>query len=1212
MELGLSLLGRSFMRLVATSFCCLAFVSLAFAQSDRSTITGTIADQTGAVVANAPIEARNLATGLVYTAASTATGNYTISELPVGTYEVTVAVSGFKKYVRSGLDLAAAQTYRIDVGLQLGASSEQVTVTESAPLLKTESGELGHSVTGANLDALPVLGIGSSQASNSGIRDPYAATMLLPGANFTGDVTVQMNGLPQNTESFRVEGQESSNATMTAFGSQNQPSVDSIQEFQIQTSNYSAEYGQAGGGVFIATMKSGTNLLHGSAYDYFVNEALNADTPFVNTKPRARRNDYGFTFGGPVRIPKVYNGRNKTFFFYNFEQFRESEVVNNVPDTVPTAAYRGGNFATAIIQKTLGTDPLGNPIIEGEIYDPASNFTAPNGKVVRTPFLNNAIPTNRFDPVALAIQNLIPLPAGPNANGLINNYLPAYNSIRHTDINSIKVDQMLSAKSKLSVFYSRTHTFSPYSQAVQGDGLPPEITDGRGNYDWVHTTRINYDYTITPTLLLHIGVGYVNQHGPNDYTPALDSFNPATIGLKGTFVTGRFPNITGLLSAVSTGGMQTIGPATSGGAPGSLVSEGIYSFRPTGNTSLTWIRGNHTFKAGTELIVNNFMYKQDYPGEGAFVFGPGETSEPYLAPATTLAGGYPGFAYASFLLGAVDNGNIGVATDPHFRDTSIALFIQDSWKVTHKFTLDYGLRWDHQQYLRETDGREPSFSEKALNANAGNLPGGTIYEAPQSCNCNFGKNYPLAFGPRLGAAYQITPKTVFRAGFGIVYAKTATYDNYTLASNNPFVSPGSFTPAMYLQNGIQIPVNPWPYFNPSQFPNVPGQIGTAPSLVDPNAGRPPRQIQWSVGIQREIMRDLVVEASYVGNRGAWWPANGFAVYNAVTPAILAAHGLSLNNPANVALLGDTMTNPQVIQAGFTVPYASFPSSSTLAQALRPFPQFGNISGMYAPLGDTWYNALQAKATKRFSHGLEGTYSLAWQKSLTMDSASEGSGGGAINDAFNRPVNKDLSQFDQPLVSIIALSYTTPKWQANLGAASKPISWLTRDWVVGALLSYRSGLPIESPLSTNNLATATFQSTFANRVAGVNPFLTNLNCNCFNPATTLVLNSAAWTQPAAGQFGTAAAYYTDYRQERRPSENMNVGRTFRIRERANLNVRAEFTNVFNRTVMNAPSSTNSTTAPLLTNGTYTGGFGYINTTSAGGLSRQGMLVARFTF
>jgi len=1200
------------MRSVAVSFCSLVLVSLAFAQSDRSTITGTISDQSGAVVANAPIEAKNLATGLVYRAASTATGNYTIGELPVGTYEVTVGVMGFKKYVRSGLDIQAAQTYRVDIGLQVGSAADSVTVTESAPLLKTESGELGHSVAGATLDALPVLGIGSSQASNSGIRDPYAATQLLPGGVFTGDVTVFINGTPQNTESFRVEGQESSNATMTAFGSQNQPSVDSIQEFQVQTSNYSAEYGQAGGGVFIATMKSGTNLFHGSAYDYLVNEALNAASPFVNTKPRARRNDYGFTFGGPVGIPKVYNGRNKTFFFYNFEQFRESTIVNNTPDTVPTALYRQGIFTTALTGKTLGKDPLGNPILEGEIYDPASNFTASNGQVVRTPFMNNTVPLARQDPVAMAIQNLIPLPAGPNANGLINNYLPAYVGIRHTDINSIKVDQMLTSKSKLSVFYSRTHTYSPYSQAVQGDGLPPEITDGRGNYDWVHTTRINYDYTLTPTLLLHIGAGYVNQHGPNDYTPALDNFNPASIGLKGTFVTGRFPNITGLLSSVNTGGMQTMGPATSGGAPGSLVSEGIYSFRPTGNTSLTWIRGNHSYKAGAEVIINNFMYKQDFPGEGQFTFGPGETSLPYLAPNTTLAGGVPGFGYASFLLGAVDNGNIGVATDPHFQDISFALFIQDSWKVTRKFTLDYGLRWDHLQYLRETAGREPSFSEKVLNSNAGNLPGSTIYEAPQSCNCRFGKNYPFAFGPRLGAAYQINSKTVFRAGFGVVYAKTATYDNYTLSSNNPFVSPGGFTPSMYLQNGIQSPINPWPYFNPGQFPNIPGQIGTAPSLVDPNAGRPPRQLQWSAGVQREITRDLVVEASYVGNRGAWWPANGFAVYNALTPAILSAHGLSLNTPANVSLLGLTMTNPQVIQAGFSVPYPGFPTSSTLAQALRPFPQFGNIGGMYAPLGDTWYDSLQVKANKRFSHGLEGSYSLAWQKSLTMDSSSEGAGGGAINDAFNRPVNKDISSFDQPLVSIIALTYTTPKWQANLGSASKPVSWLTRDWVLGGLLSYRSGVPIQSPASTNNLAGALFQSTFANRVPGVNPFLVNLNCNCFNPATTFVLNPAAWTQPAAGQFGTAAAYYSDYRQERHPSENMNFGRTFRIRERATLNIRAEFTNVFNRTVIGAPSSTNSTATRLITNGTDTGGFGYISTASAGGQSRQGMLIGRFTF
>jgi hypothetical protein len=1209
------------MRLVAVSLCSLAFVSLAFAQSDRSTITGTIADQTGAVVANAPVEARNLATGLVYTAASTATGNYTISELPVGTYEVTVAVSGFKKYVRSGLDLAAAQTYRVDIGLQLGAASEQVTVTESAPLLKTESGELGHSVANASLDTLPVLGIGSASASNAGTRNPFAATLLIPGAQFSGDVTVFINGAPNNTEALRIEGQDSGNGMNTTLQSQTQPSVDSIQEFQVQTSNYAAEYGEAGGGVFIATMKSGTNEFHGTAYDYFVNEFLNAATPFVNAKPRNRRDDYGFTFGGPVRIPKLYNGRNKTFFFYNFEQFRETDIVNNIQDTVPTLAYRQGNFAQALLPKTLGTDPLGNPITEGEIYDPATNFTAPNGQVVRTPFLNNTIPLARQDPVALAIQNLIPTPLGPNANGLINNYLPTYSTLRHTDINSVKVDHMLTSKAKFSVYFARTHTHSPL--ALFADGLPDAITAAIGNNIWAYTTRINYDYTIRPTLLLHVGIGYQNVHGPTSYCcTAVDTFNPASIGLTGVLDTGRFPNITGLLSAVSTGGMQTMGTTLEDGSQGCITIDcgGLYLFRPSGNASLTWIRGNHTYKAGTEIIINNFMNKQDSPAQGGFAFGPGETSEPYLYPNTTLAGGYPGFGYASFLLGAVDSGSVGTPTDPHLRNQSYSFFVQDSWKVTHKFTLDYGLRYDYQTYNQETDGRMASFSETVLNTNAGGRPGGTIYEAPQSCNCNFAKNYPFAFGPRLGAAYQITPKTVFRAGFGVVYNKLSQFDNFTITESSPFQSPGGFTPAMYLRNGVQVPVNPWPDFNASQYPNLPGQLGVAAGLVDPNAGRPGRQLQWSVGVQREIARDLVVEASYVGNRGAWWAANGFAVYNAVTPAILAAHGLSLSNPANISLLTDALTNPAVIQAGFSAPYPTFPTTGTLAQSLRPYPQFGNVSGMYAPLGDTWYNSLQVKANKRFSHGLEGSYSLAWQKSLTMDASAEGAGGGAINDAFNRPVNKDLSSFDQPLVSIIALTYTTPRWQANLGSASKPIAWLTRDWVVGALLSYRSGLPILAPASTNNLSGLLFQSTYDNRVPGVDPFLVNLNCNCFDSTKTLVLNPAAWTNPAAGQFGTAAPYYTNYRQERHPNENMNFGRTFRIREKMNLNVRAEFTNIFNRTIIPVPTSTNITTPPILTNGEYTGGFGYINTATAGSQAqlasssapRSGVLVARFTF
>jgi hypothetical protein len=1069
-----------------------------------------------------------------------------------------------------------------------------------------------------------------------------AATNLVPGGIFTGDVTVRINGTPQNTESLRVEGQESSNATMMAFGSQNQPSVDSIQEFSVQTSNYAAEFGQAGGAVFIATMKSGTNQLHGTGYDYFVNEALNASTPFTNVKPRARRNDYGFTLGGPVRIPKLYDGRNKTFFFYNFEQYRENTIVNNVPLTVPTAAYRAGDFSKALTGKTLGTAPAetaggtGAPILEGEIFDPTTDHAAANGQIVRNPFPNNAIPTSRLDPVALNIQNLVPM---PTSGGLNNNYLAGYTGIRHTDINSIKVDQIITSNSKFSVFYTRTHTYAPYSQVLAGDSLPPEITVGRGNYDWVHTTRVNYDYTITPTLLLHVGAGYVNQHGPNDYTPAMDSFDPASIGLKGTFVTGRFPSILNLCNAIvpagasnpvgcgSQGGLVNLGPTTSGGSPGSTNSGGIYSFRPTGNASITWVRGNHTYKAGTEIVINNFMYAQDATSSGVFSFGAMETCEPYLATTSlttcTLGGGTPGFPYASFLLGAVDNGNIGVPTDQHFGQQSYALFIQDSWKITHRLTLDYGLRWDYQTYLREGAGRMPSFSATTPNPSAGGLPGATIFDGnlPGRCNCNFADNYPYALGPRIGLAYQITPKTVFRAGFGIVYAKPAAYDNITISSNNPFQSPGQYIPATYLKNGVPITPNPWPYFNPGQFPNIPGQVATAniPTVVDPNAGRPPRQLQWSVGVQREVAQNLLLDVSFVGNRGAWWPANNLVSYNALNPDILAAKGINVNNPADLSLLGLPLNNANVIARGFKAPYPTFPLTATLAQSLRPFPQYGTLAAQFAPIGDTWYDSLQVKVIKRLSHGLNASYSLAWQKSLTIGSESEGSGGGVVNNVFNRQNAKYLSQFDQPLVSFIAIDYTTPKREIGGGAAGKALSWLARDWTIGALLQYRSGLPIQAPTATSMTAAGApyFQGTFMNRVPGQPLFTQDLNCHCFDPQKTFVLNPAAWVNPPAGQFGTSAAYYNDYRYERRPTENLNFGRTFRVRERMSLNIRAEFSNIFNRTEISNPTASNATLTQARVNNAdpnspTTGGFGYVSTATTAALPRQGTIVARFTF
>ena len=313
----------------------------------------------------------------------------------MGTYEVTVAVPGFKRYTRTGLTVQVAQTLRIDITLEVGAATESVTVEAAAPLLKTESGELSHNVTTDTVDNLPILGIGASAAGSSSIRNPQAIAYLLPGAYVAPNAQMRVNGAPGNTASYRLEGQDASNGQVPATQAQVQPSVDAIQEVTVQTSNFSAEYGQVGGGFFNYTMKSGTNQFHGSVYDYWVNEVFNANTPFINTKPVSRRHDYGATIGGPVVLPKIYNGHDKTFFFFNWEQFRETQRIKQSAITVPTAGYRTGNFADALTGRTLGNDPLGRPIPEGAVYDPNTTRAAPNGQIIRDQFTNNQIPQDR-------------------------------------------------------------------------------------------------------------------------------------------------------------------------------------------------------------------------------------------------------------------------------------------------------------------------------------------------------------------------------------------------------------------------------------------------------------------------------------------------------------------------------------------------------------------------------------------------------------------------------------------------------------------------------------------------------------------------------------------------------------------------------------------------------------------------------------------------
>jgi hypothetical protein len=488
-------------------------------------------------------------------------------------------VPGFKNYVRQNIAVAVAQTVRVDVTLEVGAATESVTVTRETSLLKTESGELSHTIEAQRVIDLGILGIGGSFSSSQGMRFYMAELPLVPGTYSNSGFTIgaRVNGAPNGTQRTQIDGMDATNQ-INAVQAGTSASVDATQEMALQTSNYSAEFGQVGGGLFNVTLRSGANHYHGNGYDYLANEAFDASTPYINTLPRIRRNDWGFNLGGPVIIPKRYKGKDKTFFYYNREQYRESFVVNDTAITVPTALYRAGNFMQALTNRTLGTDPLGNSILEGGIYDPLSTQSV-NGLVVRAQFPGNTIPAARIDKVALAIQNLIPQPG--NSNTALN-LVPSFPNDRVTTNESVKLDHQLSSKAKISGTWTTNASGAQYSQSLNGsEGLPPTITATRGTFSASYNWRVNFDYSLTPTLLLHFGAG-LTLYQLNDHSPTTN-FDQTTLGLTGTpNPGGRFPSISGLCAAstaqgsnilpcTGTGGMMSMGPGV--GAAQSLTKQ---------------------------------------------------------------------------------------------------------------------------------------------------------------------------------------------------------------------------------------------------------------------------------------------------------------------------------------------------------------------------------------------------------------------------------------------------------------------------------------------------------------------------------------------------------------------------------------------------------------------------------------------------------------
>ena len=1196
---------RRFARVLPVLLC----LPLAWGQTDRGMITGSISDPAKASVPGATVVVRHLATANVFHTTTTETGLYTLPSLPSGDYSLQVEKEGFRKYTQSPIHIEVAKTVQVDVVLSLGAASESITVSAESSMLQ-ETSDYSMSMSGQRMNDLPL----NFAVGPGAIRSPYGFLELMPGAsNATLDVQqvsgwgidIRVNGMPNNTFKSLVDGQDTSNPVTAQLGEENQPSNEAIQSFTLQSSNYSAEFGRAGGGVINFTTKSGTNDWHGSTYEYLRNEDLEAGLPYTNdgsghlVRGRDRQQDFGFSLGGPLWIPKVYNGKNKTFFFVNYEMFRHSEMRYSGLLNDPTAAMRSGDFSGLLTGRTLTTDNAARPVLEGAIYDYLTDRVQ-NGVTVRDVFPGNIIPKSRLDPVALAIQSYIPAPKTSSLQP-INNYWNYTPTRKIMSIPSVKLDEMM-GNARISFYFAHERVDKDNAP----DGWPSPISLWRYQNIRSDTARLNYDHTISANLFNHMGVGIMWYINPDQQIGK--NFDASTLGLPGVLHSG-FPQLTisniNSTSSLSFGGTNSV----------------WYVTKPTAVESLTWVRGSHTYKFGGEWALEGTVRNVFNGGTGTFAFAASETGYPV---SMNLNGGYIGNGYASMLLGYVNSATMGPLGGVGYRRQIWGFFAQDTWRATRKLTLDYGLRYDLQPLQHEAYDRTASFDPNAINNTVGGLKGGLQFEGngPGRCDCTFASIYPFALGPRVGVAWQVMPKTVLRAGFGISYARSsAERADSTLAAGYGintlgFGNPGSGRPAFFLQNGIPYTIAQLSATNLSAglYPvSATANPTTLPvAYVDPNAGRPPRIAQWNFTLQRELNKDLVVQAAYVGNRAVWLQNDSMVDYNALTPERLAAFGLNLNNAADRTLLTSQIGSTTAAARGFKVPYVGFPSTATVAQSLRPFPQFTTINSLWAPLGNSYYDSLQATLMKRMSHGIDASVAYTWAKNLA-DTYNDLAGSIFINNPFDRRNAKSFSPYDQPQVLATGFSYELPVF--GFDRRSRFVRNYVRGWSLRGSLRYASGIPIAVPTAQSNLNAYLFRNTTANRVPGVPLFLQDLNCHCIDPTKTLVLNPAAWVDPPAGQYGSSSPYYNDYRYERRPKESASLAKTFRVKERVRVDFRAEFFNIFNRTVMPNPTGSNAKLTTLYNSATglLSQGFGRIDPNQAQtGTPRTGQLVLRINF
>jgi hypothetical protein len=1166
------------------------------AQADRGAIKGEIEDTQNAGVPNAQLTLKEEATGVVANATSGASGQFSFLNLSPGTYSLSTEATGFSTSVQQHITVGVGRTVALTVTLQPGEVQQTVTVAANAAGVDTQTSDIGTVITPLEIKDLPV-------PLSQDMRNPLSFVLLTPGVSSSTpgpipDYRLHVSGSSSYANEIYIDGIPIANTDLSGEVGQSHPPIDAISQFKLINNNQSAQYGLSSGIVSFA-FNSGTNAFHGSIFEYLQNDALNA-TGFVanalgQKKAPLKQNEFGGSIGGPVWIPKIYNGRDKTFFFVNFTEFKyRPSTINGSLTTIPNK-WRSGDFSQILGPQLTDSDgnpvfdPAGRPVYQGQIYNPDPNavhfVVSPYDHKtyqVRDPFPGNIIPagTPGLSKVSQTVLQSFPL---PDNDALQNNFVRKQSRKIDEHRLVVKIDEHISEKHAIS----GSLFMGGYSSSNNG-GL--NLLDASENKAPTMQIRLTYNYTHSSRLVNNLNIGFLRDTGFNGAVQSGPGL--AALGISGLPPLASNSSYPGIAMGTLTNGIGGVGESANA------------SNRFIENDNLTLVRGAHTFTMGGELrrLQRN---ETGIPG-GSFTFEPTQSALNGTGFANGKAVSIPtgtGNPVASFLFGGMDFSRFDYPVSQGYRWWQAGVFFQDDWRATPNLTLNLGLRYDLQIPRTEVNGNVSTMNPTLPNPNAGGLPGAFDFYGHgtgRNGKTRIGDIGYLGFQPRIGFAYSpdAQHRTAIRGGFAI----TRPIGNDNLEND---ISGGLYDtgfaglatvnrPQDYVGSAAYNWDDPFPAGSISGATINPGILvgNDNPPMIRAKSGIPPTQLYWTGQVQQQLSNSVVATIGYVGmhtyHLGVW------SKPNQVDPAVAQQYSgaaAAANMPLNEFLVLP-ITDPRAVAAGIKMPWPDFPKvfgpAATVGQALRPFPQYGDVDNTLNPIGSVSYNGLQTSLQKRFSHGLTFLLSYTFSKTIGDVDSNSGPNAGAENaifagsffqDYYNPQSQRSVTSSDIPHVVSLSYTYDLPigpgKAHLNKGGI---VGKIVGGWSVSGIQKYQSGRPIHIEYDAFGSSNPYYASDgFSFRpdvVPGVplkNPAYSK---SCSGPATAgrrpcqFLINPAAFRIPKAGDFGNAPNLFSSLRMPAYINEDLSISKRTALFEGLDLQIQANAFNALNRTIFSS--------------------------------------------